>query len=105
NSFKGRFFISDNPFSLPTSETFVGFENYINGIIKTNFGSALYYSIFITVLSVFCILLFTSMAAWYIIRVKTFWSNLLYYLFVFSMIVPFQMVMFTMSKMANLLHL
>lgn len=105
NSFKGQFFISDSPFTLPDSTTFSGIENYVNGIKKIGFFSALGYSLFITVCSVLLILLCTSMTSWYIVRRKTKLSGLLYYLFVFSMIVPFQMVMFTMSKMANILHL
>ncbi len=105
NSFKGRFFISDTPFELPTSETFVGIDNYFTGIEKTGFISAFGYSLFITVFSVAAIVLFTAMTAWYITRVKTKSTQVLYYVFVFSMIVPFDMVMFTMSKMANMLHL
>lgn len=105
NSFKGRFFISDAPFALPDAQTFTGIENYINGIEKTGYPSAFGYSVFITVFSVLVIVLFDAMTAWYITRVKSRYSSSLYYLFVFSMIVPFQMVMFTMSKIANLLHL
>ena len=105
NSFKGRFFISDAPFALPNAQTFTGIENYVNGIEKTGYPSAFGYSVFITVFSVLAIVLFDAMTAWYITRVKSRYSSSLYYLFVFSMIVPFQMVMFTMSKIANLLHL
>jgi raffinose/stachyose/melibiose transport system permease protein len=105
NSFKGRFFISDTPFALPNAQTFVGLENYTSGIVKTGFIPALGYSLFITVFSVGTIVLFTSMTAWCITRVKSKLSTFIYYLLVFSMIVPFQMVMFTMSKMANILHL
>ena len=105
NSFKDKFSISQTPFVLPNSETFAGIENYISGINDTGFLSALFWSLFITVCSVAVIVLFTSMTAWYITRVKTRFNSLLYYLFVFSMIVPFQMVMFTMSKMANVLRL
>lgn len=105
NSLKGQFYISDAPFALPNSETFVGFRNYWNGIEKVDFFSAFGYSAFITLFSVAAIVLFTAMTAWYLVRAGTRAANGLYYLFVFSMIVPFQMVMFTMSKMANLLHL
>lgn len=105
NSFKGQFYISEEPFSLPDARTFVGLYNYQNGIQKTEFFSAFGYSLFITVCSVAAIVLFTAMTAWYLVRVKTRAAGGLYYLFVFSMIVPFQMVMFTMSKIANLLHL
>ena len=105
NSFKGRFFISDAPFALPNAETFVGVKNYFSGIAKTGFIQAFGYSLFITVFSVGTIVLFTSMTAWCITRIKSKLSSLLYYLLVFSMIVPFQMVMFTMSKMANIMRL
>ena len=105
NSFKGKFFISDNPFSFPTAETFVGITNYINGLEKTGFLSAMGWSFFITILSVICILLFTSMTAYYITRVKSKITSAIYYAFVFSMIVPFQMVMFPMVKLADTLQL
>lgn len=105
NSFKGQFYITDDPFALPTAQTFAGFRNYINGIRKIEFFKAFGYSLFITVASVLAILLGTSMTAWYLVRTKNKVSSFLYYLFVFSMIVPFQMVMFTMSKIANLLYL
>ena len=105
NSFKDKFSISQSPFVLPDSNTFSGVENYINGIADTGFISAFFWSLFITVSSVAVIVLFTSMTAWYITRVKSRFNSILYYLFVFSMIVPFQMVMFTMSKIANILRL
>ncbi|MBO4980729.1 MAG: carbohydrate ABC transporter permease [Lachnospiraceae bacterium] len=105
NSFKGKLFISNDPFAFPTKETFAGLSNYINGIEKTNFFASFGWSAFITVFSVLAILLFTSMTAYYLTRVKTKITSVLYYLFVFSMIVPFQMVMFTMSKLANMTHL
>jgi raffinose/stachyose/melibiose transport system permease protein len=105
NSLKGRFFISDTPFALPNSQTWAGLQNYVSGIAKTGFPQAFGYSLFITVFSVGAIVLFTSMTAWCITRVRSRVSSGLYYLLVFSMIVPFQMVMFTMSKVANVLHL
>jgi raffinose/stachyose/melibiose transport system permease protein len=105
NSFKGRFFISDTPFALPNAQTFSGVNNYFSGIEKTGFIQAFGYSLFITVFSVATIVFFTSMTAWCITRVKSKFSSILYYLLVFSMIVPFQMVMFTMSKMANIMRL
>lgn len=105
NSFKGKLYISRNPFALPNATTFSGISNYINGIEKTGFISAFGWSLFITMFSTAAIVLFTSMTAWYIIRVKSKFTNGLYYLFVFSMIVPFQMVMFTMSKVANMINL
>ena len=105
NSFKGQFYISAEPFQLPSPGTFVGLQNYFSGIEKINFFSAFGYSLFITVFSVLTILLFTSMTAWYLVRVRTRASKIIYYALVFSMIVPFQMVMFTMSKVANVLRL
>ena len=98
NSFKGKFYISEDPFALPNAGTFSGIENYISGIEKTGFPAAFGWSLFITVFSVIAIVLFTSMTAWYIVRVKNGFTKALYYIFVFSMIVPFQMVMFTMTK-------
>lgn len=105
NSFKGQFYISEAPFSWPNSQTFVFLQNYSNGIAKTGFLKALAYSLFITVSSVAVLVLFTGMTAWYLVREKSRFSKFLYYLFVFSMIVPFQMIMFTMSKIANMLRL
>ncbi|GGH26825.1 carbohydrate ABC transporter permease [Paenibacillus segetis] len=105
NSFKGKFYISDTPFLFPNSTTFTGLQNYTSGIAKTGFFNAFGMSLFITVGAVAVIVLFTSMTAWYITRVKSKFTNLMYYIFVFSMIVPFQMVMFTMTKTANVLHL
>ncbi len=100
NSFKGNFYISEEPFSLPTDETFAGFENFIKGFTQSDFAKALLTSAFITVFSVAGIVLLTSMTAWYIVRVKNKFTKILYYLFVFSMIVPFQMVMYTMTYFA-----
>lgn len=105
NSFKGKFFISKDPFALPSSETFAGLTNYVNGLIKTGLLSAIGWSFFITILSVLLIILFTSMTAYYLTRVKGKLTQALYYMFVFSMIVPFQMVMFTMSSLADTFHL
>ncbi len=105
NSFKGKFFISKDPFSLPTGETFSGLSNYVNGLVKTGLLSAIGWSFFITIVSVLLIILFTSMTAYYITRVKTKLTQALYYMFVFSMIVPFQMVMFTMFSLADTFHL
>ena len=103
NSFKSRLFISNEPFALPNETTFVGLTNYTQGLAKTGFFSAFGYSLWITIASVFFILLCTSMLAWYITRVRGISTSIVYYLLTFSMIVPFQMVMFTMSKFANML--
>lgn len=105
NSLKVKFSIATAPFVLPNADTFSGTENYMIGLERTGFLSALGWSLFITVLSVLVIVVFTSMTAWYITRVKSLFSSIFYYALVFSMIVPFQMVMFTMSKIANVLHL
>ncbi|OPJ56669.1 carbohydrate ABC transporter permease [Clostridium oryzae] len=105
NSFKGKFYISDAPFTFPIGKEFAGVSNYITGLNDTGFPRAFGWSLFITVGSVAIILLFTSMTAWYITRVKSKVTNTIYYIFAFSMIVPFQMVMFTMTKVANMLHL
>jgi raffinose/stachyose/melibiose transport system permease protein len=105
NSFKGKLYISDAPLALVTPDTFAGLTNYRNGIQKTDFLTAFGCSLFVTVFSVLAILLFTSMTAYYLTRVKGKFTDVLYYIFVFSMIVPFQMVMFTMSKLANIFRL
>lgn len=105
NSFKSKFYISGEPFKLPDGETFEGILNYTEGVAKTGFFKAFGWSVFITAFSVAAIVLFTSMTAWYITRQKSKFTSALYYAFVFSMIVPFQMVMFTLTKTANTLHL
>ncbi len=105
NSFKSKLYISDQPFALPSGETFVGLKNYIEGIAKTGLLQAAARSTFITVFSVIAIVIFTSMCAWWITRTKSKFSSFLYYLFVFAMIVPFQMVMFTLSKVTDMLNL
>lgn len=105
NSFKKKAFISRIPFTLPDAKTFVGWENYANGLKKINFFDSLLNSVLISVLSVALILLCTSMCAWFITRVRTKLTRGIYYLCLFSMIVPFQMVMFTLSKTADFLKL
>ena len=103
NSFKSRLYISESPLTLPNTQTFVGLENYINGIKSSDFFASIFRSVIITVVSVALILVFTSMTAWYITRVHTKTSRIIYFAFVFSMIVPFQMVMYTMTYIVNLL--
>lgn len=105
NSFKQRFAISNNPFALPLGDMWAGFENYITGIQGEGFGMAIVWSFVITILSVAAIVFFSSMTAYYITRVKTWWTALLYYLFVFSMVIPFQMVMFPTVAIADRLSL
>lgn len=101
NSFKSRFYISGDPFALPNKETFVALENYIGGLSAGGFFAAFGRSLLITVASVGLIVLCTSMAAWYLMRVRTALTKGMYYLFVFSMIVPFQMVMYTMTYLVG----
>ena len=105
NSFKSKLYITSEPFALPDADTFAGLSNYTEGLSKTGFFSAFFTSLFVTVLSVTAIVLFTSMTAWYITRVRNAFTKFCYYAFVFSMVVPFQMVMFTTVKTANLLSL
>ena len=105
NSFKKKVYISKFPFKLPADNMFVGLENYIRGIEKTGLVSAFGWSLFITVGSVAAIILCCSMCAWYISRVHTKFTSGLYLLCLFAMIVPFQMEMYTLSKVANMLHL
>ena len=107
NSFKESSAIALTPFQLPNADTFVGMQNYITGIMHGNypFYMSILYSLIITVLSVALILLCTSMAAWYISRVDSIFCKIVYYLCIFSMVVPFQMVMYTLSKTADTLKL
>ena len=100
-----RAITTTHAFELPTAETFVGLKNYIYGITEMDFLSSLWYSFIITISSVVLILLCCSMCAWYITRVQGVLSKGMYYLCVFSMIVPFQMVMFTLAKTADALKL
>ncbi len=105
NSVKKKAYISRAPFALPTAQTFAGLDNYLKGIELTQLPSAFVHSLIITVLSVALILLCTSMCAWYISRIHSRWTHAVYLACVFSMVVPFQMVMFTLSKLANMLGL
>ena len=107
NSFKLKTAISASPFALPTPENFVGIENYLRGITFGDypFYKSVIFSLFITLFSTVAILLCTSMTAWYITRVDNKVSRAIYYLCIFSMIVPFQMVMYTLSKTADTLQL
>lgn len=100
NSFKSKFNIIGDPFSLPDSSTFVGLENYLNGIKSADIIGSFFRTLIITVGSVLVIVLLTSMTAWYITRVKSKSNRIIYYLFLFSMIVPFQMVMYTMTSIS-----
>ena len=105
NAFKKKVYINDQPFSMPNEETYSGFKNFMEAINKYEFIKAVGWTIFITVASVAVILVCTSMCAWYITRVKSKFSKVMYFLCVFSMVVPFQMVMFTLSLIANRMRL
>ena len=107
NSFKANTYVKTETFALPTEQSFVGFDNFITGMTFGNypFANSVLYSVIITVLSVALILIFCSMAAWYIARVDSPACKVIYFLCIFSMVVPFQMVMFTLSKTADTLHL
>lgn len=105
NSFKKKAYISRKPFAIPSGKMYVGLDNYFRGVKQANFFEGAKWSLVITVGSVFLILLCTSMCAWYIVRVKNALTKAIYYLCLFAMIVPFQMEMFTLSKLANSLGL
>lgn len=103
NSFKSRLYISSDPFAIPTGEMFAGWTNYIAGLTTSGFALAFLRSLFITVASVSLIIVCTSMSAWFIVRVRNKLTRILYFLFAFSMIVPFQMVMYTMTYVVSTL--
>ena len=107
NSFKQNTFVKTDTFALPTGEMSAGFSNFVKGMTFGNypFVNSVLYSVMITLLSTFLILLCTSMAAWYIARVDSAFCKAIYFLCVFSMVVPFQMVMFPLSKTADKLQL
>ena len=107
NSFKLNTYVKTDTFSLPNEESFAGLQNFVTGMTFGNypFWKAVGYSAFITVAATFLILLCCSMAAWYIARVASTFCKIVYYLCIFSMVVPFQMVMFTLSKTADVLKL
>ncbi len=107
NSFKTNAAVNQNAFALPNADTFVGFDNFVKGMTFGNypFWKSVGYSLFITLASTALILICTSMAAWYISRVGSLFTKIVYYLCIFSMVVPFQMVMFTLSTTADTLKL
>lgn len=107
NSFKKNTFVKTATFAWPSGDNAAGFDNYIKGVTFGNypFGKSVMYSVTITILATLLILLFSSMAAWYIARVNNKFCKAMYYIFVFSMVVPFQMVMFTLAKTADTLKL
>ena len=107
NSFKLNTFVKSETFALPNGKSWNGLQNFVKGMTFGNypFWKSVLYSVVITVASTALILLFTSMAAWYIARVNSVFCKIIYFLCVFSMVVPFQMVMYTLSKTADGLHL
>ena len=106
NSLKVETAISTNTaFDLPTAETFTGLQNYVNAVGSKGFVDAFFTSLVITITSVAAILLFCSMCAWYITRVENIFTKLVYFLFVFSMVVPFLMLMFTLAATSDQLKL
>ena len=96
---------TDGAFLLPTAKTFAGLANYVSAVLSKGFVEAFLTSLLITITSVALILICCSMCAWYIVRVENLLSKICYYLFVFSMVVPFQMLMFTLSSTADQLNL
>ncbi|MDD7383992.1 MAG: carbohydrate ABC transporter permease [Actinomycetaceae bacterium] len=105
NSFKNKLYISQSPFSFPKGDAFSGLNNYKTGLELSGFARAMWWSFFITVCSVIVIVFFCAMTAYFITRVKSRWTSLLYYVFAFSMIAPFQMVMFPTVQVADRLGL
>ena len=105
NAFKLNSFVKTNTFALPFGEMWAGFQNFVKGMTMGtyNFAKSVFYSFYITIVSTFLILICTSMSAWYVSRVDSLISRIVYYLCVFSMVVPFQMVMFTLSRTADTL--
>lgn len=107
NAFKLNSFVKTNTFALPTGEMWAGFMNFVTGMSMGNYNflKSVFYSFYITIFSTALILLCTSMSAWYVSRVDSLIARIVYYLCVFSMVVPFQMVMFTLSRTADTLKL
>ena len=101
NSLKGKLYISATPFAFPNKETFVGLQNYAVGLAKVHFYRAAVYSFFITIGSVLLIVLFCSMCAWIITRIRAWWCDVIYFVLVASMVIPFQMTMFPLTKLAD----
>lgn len=101
NSFKSKLFIIESPFELPNANSFIGFENYGEGISQSNFFRTFFVTLFITITSTFLIVIVSSMFSWYVYRVRNKITKALYYLIIFSMIVPFQMVMYSVTYIAH----
>ncbi|MDR7330160.1 carbohydrate ABC transporter permease [Corynebacterium guangdongense] len=105
NSFKQKFAIANSPFALPLGDLWAGIDNYVVGLTKQGFHWAVLWSFVITILSVIAIVFLSAMTAYYITRVKTWWTSAIYYVLVFSMVIPFQMVMFPTVQIADMLNL
>lgn len=105
NAFKSKFYISTNPFDLPIGEYFVGLENFRRGLASVGFFAAVGRSVIITVLSVLLIVICSAMCAWFLVRVKSRFSRILYGAFVFSMVVPFPMIMYTATYLIDRVRL
>lgn len=105
NSFKSNLFIIDNPFMLPSNESFAGINNYLNGFREISFFRPFFITLFITVFSTALIIIVSSMFSWYVYRVRNKWTKIVSYLIIFSMIVPFQMVMYSLTYVADILNL
>ena len=107
NSFKKNTYVKSETFALPNAESFAGVDNFVKGMTFGNypFAKSVVYSVIITVLSTALILLFSSMAAWYIVRVDSLLCRIFYCLCIFSMVVPFQMIMYTLARTADRLNL
>lgn len=105
NSFKDKVYIASEPFALPSTESFVGFANYFRGVELTNFLSSFVWSLVITTGATLLIVICTSMTAWWVVRMDNRYAKTLYTAFLFNLVVPFQMVMFTLSWLTDFLHL
>ena len=105
NAFKDQTSILRDPFSLPNKDSYVGFLNFKTGWNSAGFGRAIFYSFFITTISVLLICILSAMCAWYLARVKKKFTKVIYYVFVFSMLIPFQMVMFSLTQIASMLYM
>lgn len=105
NSFKSKFDLSSSPFTIPTGDSFVGLDNFRTGLDLSGMAPSIMWSFVITILSVFVVVFCSAMTAYYLVRVKKWWTAALYFLFVFSMVIPFQMVMFPVSQFSSKLHL
>ena len=105
NSYKNKAYISRYTFALPNSKSFAGLENYARGVERTDLIASFGWTLLVTIGAVLLILVCTAMCAWWIVRVNNWVAKFIYVLFLFNMIVPFQMVMFPLSKIADMMKL